>query len=289
MGAGHEYPRSIEMVTESNRPIGIFDSGVGGLTVMRALIDRLPYEDLVYLGDTARVPYGNRGADTVRRYAVNAAALLESHRIKALVVACNTASAYALDALREELTIPVFGVIDPVARRAAALSTTGAISVLGTRGTIRSRAYQEALTDLRPDLDVHPVPCPLLVPLAEEGWLDGVVAEEVLEHYLQPLSSRSVDTVILGCTHYPILRDTIAGVADELLTTSPTLLDSAQATAEAVADALEQSNLLNDSGHEGTRRFLLTDLPEGFVKTAERFFGRPLQRACEHVDIVDTT
>lgn len=277
------------MENRSTRPIGIFDSGVGGLTVMRAVIDRLPREDLIYLGDTARVPYGNRGADTVRRYALNAAALLEKHHIKALVVACNTASAYGLQALRTSLSIPVFGVISPVARRAATLSDTGTIAVLGTRGTIRSRAYQEALLDLQPELQVHPVACPLLVPLAEEGWLDGVVAEEVLHHYLAPLVPTEVDTLILGCTHYPILKDTIAGVADELLTSSTTLLDSARATANAVADALGESGLLSPSKKEGSRRFLLTDLPEGFVETAERFFGRALRTECEHVDIVDTT
>ncbi len=256
---------------------------------MRAIIEQLPCEDLIYLGDTARVPYGNRGADTVRRYALNAAALLESHQIKALVVACNTASAYGLEALRAELSIPVFGVISPVARRAAEQSQSGNIAVLGTRGTIRSGAYQRALRDLRADIYVEPLACPLLVPLAEEGWLDGVVAREVLQHYLADLSATEVDTIILGCTHYPILRDTIADVTAELMTTSTTLLDSAQATTRAVARALRESELLNEKKEEGSRRFLLTDLPEGFVDTAERFFGRSLHRECEHVDIVDTT
>ncbi len=277
------------MENRQTRPIGIFDSGVGGLTVMRAIIERMPGEDLIYLGDTARVPYGNRGAETVRCYAVNAAALLERHHIKALVVACNTASAYGLAALRDKLSIPVFGVISPVARRAAILSESGSIAVLGTRGTIRSRAYQRALLELRPELDVHPVACPLLVPLAEEGWLDGTVTQQVLEHYLADLVPTEVDTLILGCTHYPILRDAIAGVTERLLTGPTTLLDSARATAEAVAQKLGDAGLLKETDAEGTRQFLLTDLPEGFVETAERFFGRPLQQECEHVDIVDTT
>lgn len=278
------------MTEAASRPIGIFDSGVGGLTVMSAIIDRLPGEELIYLGDTARVPYGNRGAETVRRYALNAASLLLSHRIKALVVACNTASAFALEALRDQLPIPVFGVIRPVATRAAHLSTTGEIAVLGTRGTIRSQAYQQVLMNLRPDLNVHSIACPLLVPLAEEGWLRGSVTDQVLARYLEPLASTGIDTMILGCTHYPILRHAIAGVAGSLPLPKTTLLDSAKATSDAVADALDDAGLLRHNDAPcGTHRFLLTDLPEGFVNTAELFFGRSLDGQCEHVDIADTT
>lgn len=278
------------MTETASAPIGIFDSGVGGLTVMNAIIDRLPHENLIYLGDTARVPYGNRGAETIRRYALNAASLLSTHQIKALVVACNTASAFALDVLRQQLSIPVFGVIQPVARRAADYSETGEIAVLGTRGTIRSNAYQRELLNLQPDLNVHPIACPLLVPLAEEGWLSGNVTDQVLARYLQPLSSTEVDTVILGCTHYPILRDAITGVADGLATPKTTLLDSAKATADAVADSLAETDLLRDDDEPvGSHRFLLTDVPDGFVDTAELFFGRTLDGPCEHVDITDTT
>ena len=277
------------MSDAASQPIGVFDSGVGGLTVTRALIDRLPSEDLLYLGDTARVPYGNRGADTVRRYALNAAALLSNHDIKALVVACNTASAFALEALRKELPIPVFGVIEPVAQRAAAHSSTGSVAVLGTRGTIRSNAYQDTLLNLRPDLNVYPIACPLLVPLAEEGWTCGDVTEQVLAHYLEPLTATQVDTMILGCTHYPLLREAIATVADRYGPPSATLLDSAQATSEAVAESLGKKGLLRNEDAPGNHRFLLTDLPERFVETAELFFGRCLDGACEHVDIQDTT
>lgn len=272
------------------QPIGIFDSGVGGLTVMRAVIEELPAEDVLYLGDTARVPYGNRGAETVRRYALNAAALLASHDIKALVVACNTASAFALEALRSELTIPVFGVIEPVARRAAESSRTGEIAVLGTRGTIRSEAYQQTLLNLRPGLHVHPIACPLLVPLAEEGWTAGSVTEEVLAHYLEPLSDTKVDTMILGCTHYPLLREVIDDVSSGICREMQVLLDSAEATSRAIARSLDDRRLLRRSGGSpGEHRFLLTDLPDGFVQTAELFFGRSLDGACEHVDITDTT
>lgn len=272
-----------------SRPIGIFDSGVGGLTVMRALIERLPGEDLVYLGDTARVPYGNRGADTVRRYALNAARLLIEHRVKALVVACNTASAFALEALTEKLDIPVFGVIAPVAQAAAELSRSGEIAILGTRGTIRSNSYQQALLNLRPDLNVHPIACPLLVPLAEEGWTKGVVTDQILAHYLQPLASTRVDTMILGCTHYPLMQGAIAEAVAALPLPMTTLVDSARTTSAAVADALAKDGLLCTEDRSGSHRFLLTDLPEGFVETAERFFGRCLDGACEHVDITDST
>ncbi len=272
----------------TDAPIGIFDSGVGGLTVMRAIIEELPAENLLYLGDTARVPYGNRGAETVRRYALNAAELLSSHGVKALVVACNTASAFALEALREHLTIPVFGVIEPVARQAAALSKSGDIAVLGTRGTIGSKAYQQTLLNLRPGLRVHPIACPLLVPLAEEGWTAGSVTEQVLAHYLEPLAATDVDTMILGCTHYPLLRDAIEGVSCNYCPPELNLLDSGRATAQAVSEALGEQDLLRSRNNaDGEHRFLLTDLPEGFVQTAQFFFGRSLDGACEHVDITD--
>lgn len=271
----------------SKDPIGIFDSGVGGLTVMRALIEDLPGEDMLYLGDTARVPYGNRGAETVRRYALNAAELLVDHSIKALVVACNTASAFALETLKASVSIPVFGVIEPVARAAAAMTTTGHIAVLGTRGTIRSEAYQEALLNLQPTLHVHPLPCPLLVPLAEEGWTEGMVTEEILRHYLVSFSHSDVDTMILGCTHYPLLAAAIEKVAREVVSPGVKLVDSARATSQAVTSALGERGLLREATQPGEHRFLLTDLPEGFISTAERFFGRSLDGACEHVDIRD--
>ncbi len=273
----------------TNRRIGIFDSGVGGLTVMRAVIDALPAEDLLYLGDTARVPYGNRGAHTIRRYALNAARLLWSHDIKALVVACNTASAYALQALREELDIPVFGVIQPAALEAARVSRTQSVAVLGTRGTVRSQSYQQALVNLVPSLGVYPVACPLLVPLAEEGWTDGEVTTTVIAHYLEPLSETDVDTLILGCTHYPLLRDAIEAVARRVLGEEVQLIDSANTTAAAVKDALGAAGVLRPGNSTpGIHRFFLTDLPEGFIDTAERFFGRSLDGSCEHVDIVAT-
>ncbi|MEC9442700.1 MAG: glutamate racemase [Myxococcota bacterium] len=273
-------------------PIGVFDSGVGGLTVARAMRARLPHESIIYLGDTARVPYGNRGADTIRRYALNAAHTLVEQNVKALVIACNTATAHGMDALLETFPdIPVIGVVDPVAREAAARTDTGHIAVTGTRATITSRCYEQALERLLPNVTITSVPCPLFVPLAEEGWTEGHVPEEVARAYLEHLGESSIDTLILGCTHYPLLRTTIATLLDSIMPRHVTLLDSAQATARAVAELLRERNLLREVP-EGTEpgddrammRFFVTDEPRGFMGTAVRFFGGPVAKA-EHIDI----
>jgi glutamate racemase len=255
---------------------------------MRAVADLLPREHLVYLGDTARVPYGNRGADTVRRYALNATSLLVNRGVKAIVVACNTASAYALEAVNTHFDVPVIGVIDPVAERAAAHSTSRSVGVIGTRGTVRSEAYVHSLHRIDPDLDVHQVPCPLFVPLAEEGWTSGDVVTKVARAYLGAFESADIDALILGCTHYPLLRHAIAEVVSELVSQSVELLDSASATAHVLEEQLAQSDLARTGGDARTLRFLLTDIPEGFRPTAERFFGDHIE-SLEHVDIVDVT
>lgn len=273
-----------EQISSIDRPIGVFDSGVGGLTVMRAVTELLPYEDIIYLGDTARVPYGNRGPDTVRRYALNATNLLVDRGVKAIVIACNTASAFALQAVRAALDVPVLGVIEPVARTAAAATKSGSIGVIGTRGTVRSGCYPKALDTLRPGVTVHQTPCPLFVPLAEEGWLTGDVPRQVAREYLSSLAETDVDTLILGCTHYPILRQTIADVLHEVVEQPVTLYDSATSTARDLREGLVQHDLLRDERAGRELRFLLTDVPDGFKPTAERFFGN---RICdfEHVDI----
>ena len=270
----------------SELPIGIFDSGVGGLTVMRAVADRLPDEDLLYLGDTARVPYGNRGPETVRRYAINATAMLVQEGIKALVVACNTASAYALDALRARYDIPIIGVVRPVAQQAAATTETGSVGVIGTRGTVASDCYRKALREFGVETIVQRA-CPLFVPLAEEGWNHGSVVSEVARHYLADFAGVPVDTLILGCTHYPLLVEPIGTAIEQIVGRPVQLLDSASATAEALAAQLETSDLRNP--HESrTARFCATDDPERFRDTAHRFFGAELTEV-EHVDIVDIT
>lgn len=281
------------MSSDAQLPIGVFDSGVGGLTVLRALVDRLPDEEMIYLGDTARVPYGNRAADTVRRYALNATHLLVERGIKALVVACNTASAYGLPALLKTYEVPVIGVIDPVARRATRQSSTGHIGVLGTRGTVRSDCYPDAVHQYESDVHVHQQPCPLLVPLAEEGWTDGEVVEEVARHYLSELRDQGIDTVILGCTHYPILRPVLQTVANDVLEEDVSLLDSASATAAALAERLRVDDLRRPEGRSNKKgepsaklEFLFTDVSPAFVETTERFFGAHPEEPT-HVDITD--
>jgi glutamate racemase len=251
-------------------PIGVFDSGVGGLTVFRALEKALPSWPLVYLGDTARVPYGPRSAETVRRYSLEAGRFLKAQGIEMLVVACNTASSVAIPALRDALGIPVVGVIEPGARRAVELSTSNRIGVIGTRATIESNAYTVAIREVETGAEVLARACPLFVPLAEEGWTDNDVARAVAELYLRPLVEADVDTVVLGCTHYPLLR----GVIGEALGWEVQLVDSAEAV------AFEVCRRLNVNPGEGAakqlHRFFVTDIPAPFQAVAERFLGRPL-------------
>lgn len=267
-------------------PIGVFDSGVGGLTVMRAVADHLPAENLLYLGDTARVPYGNRGADTVKRYALNAASFLRDRGIKALVVACNTATAYALDTLIEHHPdIPILGVVNPVADVATQVSVSRHVGVIGTRGTIASGCYDRAL--LERGVRVTATACPLFVPLAEEGWTEGDVVRSVAREYLREFEHADLDTLILGCTHYPLLAAEIQAVVDEVAGRRVTLLDSGRATASALSVMLASRGMLRTSGAR-TLRFLATDDPTSFSRTARKFFGGELDEV-EHVDIVDVS
>ena len=266
------------------RAIGVFDSGVGGLTVLRALRERLPHEATVYLGDTARVPYGTRSADAVIRYARNnARTLLEKADLKLLVVACNTASAVALPMLAAELPIPVLGVIEPGARAALSVAGAGHIAVLGTAGTIRSGAYEAALVAEGHTKTVSAQACPLLVPLVEEGWLDGTVPELVVARYMAGLPP-DTDTVILGCTHYPLLRDVIeAG-----LPAGTHVVDGGAATAEEVAALLEGADALAaESSRPAPHTYLVTDAPEQMLHLASRFLGTEVP--AEDVHLVDVT
>ena len=251
-------------------PLGIFDSGVGGLTVFRRVVERLPGESLVYLGDTARVPYGTKSAETVVRYARACAQILLECDIKVLVVACNTATAYALDVLRDELAIPVLGVIEPGARRAVAATRNGRIGVVGTVGTIASGAYQSVIASLAPDVQVACKPCPLFVPLAEEGWTNGPVPRQVAETYLAELFAQGIDTLLLGCTHYPLLRDVIQEVAGP----GVAIVDSAEATSEVVADILEGMGMCDAAQGSPQYRYLVTDSPATFARVGQHFLGR---------------
>jgi glutamate racemase len=264
----------------ADAPIGVFDSGVGGLTVLRALTARLPQENTIYLGDTARVPYGTRSGEVVTRYALMSARHLSQHGIKLLVVACNTVSAHSLPALADALPIPVLGVIEPGAQLAAARTRGGAIAVLGTPATIASGAYQGALRRLAPLTQVIARACPLFVPLAEEGWTEGEVPRLVAERYLSDLRRAGVDTAVLGCTHYPLLAKTIA----EVLGPQVVIIDSAEAITQSVISVLALRGLLRAPGSDAPRhRTLCTDVPGRFKAIAERFLGRPV----DQIELVD--
>jgi glutamate racemase len=256
--------------------IGIFDSGVGGLTVQRAVLDALPDVDTVYLGDTARVPYGTKSADTVTQYSLRNARFLVRQEIDVLVVACNTASAVAIPALRAELAMPVLGVVEPGARAAARVTQNGRIGVVGTQGTVSSGAYQAALRQARPDAQVIARACPLFVPLAEEGWVDpeDEVVRGVVRRYLAPLAESGIDTLVLGCTHYPLLA---AAIAEAL--PGVTLVDSALAIAAEVRERLPRGG-----ERVAEHRFYVTDAPDRFLAVAGRFLGRAVESA-EHVDV----
>lgn len=265
---------------EPEHYVGIFDSGVGGLTVVRRFVEALPDEPMVYLGDTARVPYGTKSPETVIRYAHACARTLMQRRLKLLIVACNTASAHALDSLRACLDLPVIGVIAPGAAAAAETTRNGRIGVIGTAGTIRSGAYQSEIAALLPDAQVFTQACPLFVPLAEEGWTAGEAPRLIAETYLAELTSRDIDTLVLGCTHYPLLHDVIA----EVLGPGVTLVDSALETARAAAETLAAMGLTAAaSGAPPARHFMASDAPEGLTQAGRRFLGYDI----DHVEWVD--
>jgi len=266
-------------MADHQAPVGVFDSGVGGLTVVRRIKERLPRESIVYLGDTARVPYGTKSPETVVRYARACADILTARDVKLMVVACNTASAFAMDALREHLDIPVLGVIEPGARAAVRATRNGKIGVIGTAGTVRSGRYADVIHSLDPALEVFSVPCPLFVPLAEEGWTDGDVPAAVARAYLAPLLERGIDTLVLGCTHYPLLKAVIAGIAGETVT----LLDSADETAAVVESTLDAMDLRGTAPLVPQFRFFVSDAPETFMQVGQRFLGHALQET-EWVD-----
>lgn len=255
------------------RPIGIFDSGIGGLTVVREMLRQLPHEHVLYFGDSARVPYGNKTAETVTRFSIENTQFLLRRGIKFLVVACNTASALALPTLARRFDVPMLGVIEPGATQAVRRTRRRGVGVIGTAGTIGSGAYEAVIARLDPRVQVRGVACPLFVPLAEEGWIDGEIPRRIAETYLAPLLDGSVDTVILGCTHYPILR----GVIAEVLGPSVHLVDTAEATVEQTRARLEHLDLLRQTPQPGARRFFLSDVPTRFREVGGRFLGEPIE------------
>jgi glutamate racemase len=267
------------------RPIGVFDSGMGGLTVLRALMAQLPFEQFVYLGDTARLPYGTKSAETVQAYALQATRLLLDQGVKMLVIACNTASAVALYVLQEAWEpIPVVGVIEPGARAGVAATRNGRIAVIATEGTVKGGAYAKAIQRLMRDADIVQQPCQVFVALAEEGWTESPATLAAVEHYLGALfrAPSAPDTLVLGCTHFPVLAEAIR----QIIGAEVALVDSAETTATAVAEALGRASLASGAASEaGAVRFLATDSPERFARVGAIFLGRPIDSAS--VELVD--
>lgn len=258
------------------RAVGVFDSGIGGLTVLKAIRDYLPEEDLIYLGDTARVPYGTKSPETVLHYALQAAEFLCARQVKMVVVACNTASSVALQILAHRFNVPVVGVIVPGAQESVRISRSGRIGVIGTEGTVKSRAYQNEISTLSNSVEVFSVACPLFVPLAEEGWAEHEVARLAAKEYLQPLLESRIDTLVLGCTHYPLLKNTLR----QVLPDDVEMVDSATQTALTVQYLLHQNSTLRTRTRKGECRFYVTDVPTRFMRVGGAFWGEEL----EHVE-----
>ncbi len=253
-------------------PIGIFDSGLGGLTVAKAVMQLLPYEDIVYFGDTARLPYGTKSPASIVRFSRQNAEVLLEYKVKAIVIACNSSASYALRLLKRELDVPVLGVIEPGVKKAVATSRTGRIGIVATPATVASGEYQRQLCRARPGCRVMAQACPLFVPLVEEGWFERDVTRQVAREYLKTLQKARVDTVILGCTHYPLLKATIADVMGE----GVSLIDSAVEVARQLEGGLRREGLLRLRARRASHRFLVSDAPEHFRVLAKKFLGRDI-------------
>lgn len=273
-----ETPR----LSSDPRPIGVFDSGVGGLTVVRRLFELLPRESVSYFGDTARLPYGSKTRPTIIQFSIENTRWLVEQGVKAVVVACNTSTALALPELQKKFDLPVIGVIEPGARAAARLTRSGRIGVIATRATALSRAYSRALAGISKKLIVTERSCPLFVPLVEEGWLDHAATREVAREYLAPLVRRKVDTLVLGCTHYPLIRDVI----QEVMGPNVRLIDSGEEAAAEARQVLRKSGALAGPRARARHEYALSDLPGRFTEVGSRFLGRPLRhvRRVRHED-----
>ena len=258
-----------------NRPIGIFDSGVGGLTVVKEIFKTLPNERIIYLGDTARVPYGTKSPETIRRFSIETVEFLMRFGVKLIVVACNTVSSISLPLLRKRFNIPIVDVIRPGARRAVKMTRNNKIGVIGTATTVKSRAYEREIGRISKDVRVISQTCPLFVPLAEEGWLNGKITLDIARKYLTPLSKKGIDTLVLGCTHYPLLR----GVIGRAIGKDVNVVDSASSVAEETAAILLKMDELSSVSKKPEHDFFATDAVEQFVKVGSIFLGRRINRA----------
>lgn len=264
---------------EAGKAIGVFDSGIGGLTVVRELMDLMPYEKIIYFGDTARLPYGTKSEDVVKRFALEDSYFLLSHRVKMIVVACNTVSATALPLLKRHLPVPVIGVIDAAVKRAIEVTRNGRIGVIGTATTIRSDRYRQELLKRKSNLIVIQQACPLFVPLVEEGLIDDEATYLIARRYLTSLIGNEVDTLILGCTHYPLLKSTLQNIMGPEVV----LVDSGEEAAKEVRQVLEELGLQNPSRRRPDHRFYVSDLPFKFQEIAERF----LRKSLPHIEFID--
>src|SRR4030043_2000629 len=263
---------------KKDRPIGVFDSGIGGLTVLKEIIKELPHESTIYLGDTARVPYGIRSPETVMRYSFENTKFLFSKNVKLLIVACNTASSISLNAIKNSMSIPVIGVIEPGAKAAVKATRNKRIGVIETEATIKSNAYTKAIKAIDGSIEVFSCSCPLFVPLVEEGWTEGEIASLTAKRYLDGLKGKGIDTLVLGCTHYPLLKKVIARVMGKTVS----LIDSAVEVAKDIRTILETSGLNRKQGVSPPREFYVTDSPFRFVKVGERF----LENKIEHIELI---
>lgn len=258
------------MNQERQKSIGVFDSGIGGLTVVHALLHRLPQESIVYFGDTARVPYGTKSHEVVRQYAMEDARFLMEQNVKMIVVACNTVSAVAIEDLKQRFPVPVIGMILPGSHAAHRMTKNKHVGVIGTQGTIASGSYTRAIKELDPDMQIYSTACPLFVPLAEEGWGHHQVARIIAEEYLASLKEEQIDTLILGCTHYPILREVI----QDVMGSEVRLVDSGEAAAIEVEELLREKDLLNDPDTAPHYQFFVSDVPQKFKELGEIFLGK---------------
>ncbi len=263
----------------TNRPIGVFDSGIGGLTVVKELVRHLPNESIVYFGDTARIPYGTKSEKTIQRFALEDSLFLLDHGVKMIVVACNTASAVALPVLQKLLPVPVIGVIEPGAQAAVQRTRNGRIGIVGTATTIRTRAYHNAIRQLNQTVQILDQACPLLVPLVEEGWIEDEATYLIARRYLLYLQENRIDTLILGCTHYPLLKPVFRNILGD----SVVLIDSGEETARVVVEQLHQLGISAAPNHAPQHKFFISDLPYKFQEIGERF----LQQSLPHVETVN--
>lgn len=257
-------------MNKKDRPIGVFDSGIGGLTVLKEITKEMPNESTIYLGDTARVPYGIRSPETVTRYSLENTRFLSSKDIKLLVVACNTASSVSLESIKKSISVPVVGVIEPGAKAAVRTTKNKRVGVIGTEATIKSSSYAKLIKSLDKDIEVFHLPCPLFVPIVEEGWIDGEIAIMIAEKYLKDMKDKYIDTLVLGCTHYPLLK----GVISKVMGDKVALIDSAVEVAKEIRKLLEASDLRNERHENGEMEFYVTDSPERFLKVGELFLGK---------------